>query len=325
MIELRNVSKRYEGQTQPAVNNLSMKINKGEICVFVGPSGCGKSTTLRLMNRMIAPTSGGIYLNGTEVRSLCPDELRQGIGYVIQQIGLLPHKTVEENIAIVPRLHGWKKDKIKDRTRELVERIGLDVDCDLKKYPSQLSGGQMQRVGVARAMAVDPEIMLMDEPFGAVDPIARCKLQDEFLKLQKTLKMTICFVTHDIDEAIKMGDRIAIFNQGNIVQYDTPENILKWPVNDFVKDFIGSERLLKSLGLTRLRDMKDLKVFKKREKLRFVLSGEATIQDALSYMLENADEKLIVELKANTYASLSFRDIQQYLKGSEGGSYYEVG
>ncbi len=249
MIKLRNVKKIYQGQALPAVEDLSLSINEGEICVLVGPSGCGKSTTLRMINRMIEPTDGTIEIDGKNILSSNPDLLRMGIGYVIQQIGLLPHRTIAENIAIVPRLYKWPKDKIAKRVDELLEVMGLDPEKSRNKYPSQLSGGQMQRVGVARAMAVDPSIMLMDEPFGAVDPIARNRLQDEFLRLQREIKKTIVFVTHDINEAIKMGDKIAIFNEGKIVQFGTPEDILTYPVNEFVENFIGYDRVVKKLNL----------------------------------------------------------------------------
>ncbi|HWR44954.1 ABC transporter ATP-binding protein [Sporomusa sp.] len=253
MIELIEVTKLYKGQMVPAVDNLSLKVEKGETCVFVGSSGCGKSTTLRMINRMIEPSSGTILIDNKAVKENDPDKLRMSIGYVIQQIGLLPHRTVAENISIVPRLHGWPKEKIKQRVDQLLNLIGLDPEVTRNKYPSQLSGGQMQRVGVARAMAVDPPIMLMDEPFGAVDPIARNYLQDEFLRLQQVMKKTICFVTHDINEAIKMGDKIAIFDQGKLVQYGTPQEILSKPANDFVSDFIGYDRVVKKLSLFQVK------------------------------------------------------------------------
>lgn len=249
MIKLRNVQKIYHGQTLPAVEDLCLSLDQGEICVLVGPSGCGKSTTLRMINRMIEPTAGSIEIDGKNILSSDPDVLRMGIGYVIQQIGLLPHRTIAENIAIVPRLYKWPKDKIKKRVDELLDVMGLDPEKTRDKYPSQLSGGQMQRVGVARAMAVDPSIMLMDEPFGAVDPIARARLQDEFLRLQQEIKKTIVFVTHDINEAIKMGDKIAIFNEGKIVQFGTPEEVLTYPANKFVENFIGYDRVVKKLNL----------------------------------------------------------------------------
>ena len=252
MIELREITKVYTGQTTPAVNKVSISIPEGETCVFVGPSGCGKSTTLKMINRMISVTSGAILIDGKDISHSDPDKLRMEIGYVIQQIGLLPHRTVAENIAIVPRLYGWDRERIRARVDELLNLVKLDPEANRDKFPSQLSGGQMQRVGVARAMAADPPIMLMDEPFGAVDPIARANLQDEFHRLQQQMKKTICFVTHDINEAIKMGDRIAIYNNGVLVQYGTPEEILTHPVNDFVSDFIGHDRLVKKLSLFRI-------------------------------------------------------------------------
>jgi len=267
LIRLINVTKIYAGQKEPAVKELNLTVEKGECCVLVGPSGCGKSTTLRMINRMIEPTSGTILIDGKDIRETDPDRLRMGIGYVIQQIGLLPHRTVAENIAIVPRLYGWPKEKIKKRVDELLELVGLDPEATRHKYPAQLSGGQMQRVGVARAMAVDPPIMLMDEPFGAVDPIARNHLQDEFLRLQSLMRKTICFVTHDINEAIKMGDRIAIFNRGQLVQHGTPHDILSNPVNDFVRDFIGYDRVVKKLSLCRVEAIarKDFGVIREEE------------------------------------------------------------
>jgi len=255
LIELRNVTKIYPGQTVPAVKDLTLKIEEGETCVFVGPSGCGKSTILRMINRMIEQTSGTILINNKDIRETDPDRLRMGIGYVIQQIGLLPHRTIAENIAIVPRLYGWDKERIRKRVDELLELVGLDPDETRSKYPAQLSGGQMQRVGVARAMAADPPIMLMDERFGAVDPIVRGHLQDEFLKLQREMKKTICFVTHDINEAIKMGDKIAIFEKGQLVQHGTPQEILSNPKNDFVRTFIGYDRVVKMLTLFRVRSI----------------------------------------------------------------------
>jgi osmoprotectant transport system ATP-binding protein len=268
MIELEQVTKQYLGQAIPAVDQLSLSVPKGEICVLVGPSGCGKSTTLRMINRMIEPTSGVIKINGNDVMRTDPDQLRMGIGYVIQQIGLLPHRTIAENIAIVPRLYKWPKEKITKRVEELLVMMGLDVEKTWGKYPAQLSGGQMQRVGVARAMAVDPPIMLMDEPFGAVDPIARNHLQDEFLRLQKEIKKTIVFVTHDINEAIKMGDKLAIFNAGKLVQFGTPEDILTHPVNEFVENFIGHDRVVKKLNLFRVEEaMKPIKCVVKESEL----------------------------------------------------------
>jgi osmoprotectant transport system ATP-binding protein len=221
-LELRGVSKRYAGQREPAIRDLSFTVPAGEVCVLVGPSGSGKTTTMRLINRMISISAGDIVLGGRSVLEREPKELRREIGYVIQQIGLFPHLTVDENIATVPSLLGWPKDRTRARVRELLELIDLDPQEMEDRYPAQLSGGQRQRVGVARALAADPPLMLMDEPFGAIDPINRVRLQDEFLRLQDKVKKTVVFVTHDIDEAIKMGDRIAILREGGVLaQYDT--------------------------------------------------------------------------------------------------------
>jgi osmoprotectant transport system ATP-binding protein len=255
MIRLENLTKVFPGQDAPAVDDLSMEIYEGEIVVLVGPSGCGKTTTMKMINRIIEPTSGRIFLEGEDVTKVNADNLRRRIGYVIQQIGLFPHMTIADNIATVPKMLGWDKQRISDRVDELLETVSIDLSYR-DRYPKELSGGQRQRIGVARAMAADPPIMLMDEPFGAVDPITRERLQDEFLRLQQEIKKTIVFVTHDIDEAIKMGDRIAILKQqSKIAQYDTPENILTNPANDFVKDFIGAGASIKRLRLTKVREI----------------------------------------------------------------------
>jgi osmoprotectant transport system ATP-binding protein len=255
MISLRQVSKRFPGARAPAVRELSLEVDEGETVVLVGPSGCGKTTTMKMINRLIEPSSGSIEVDGTDVLRQNPVQLRRGIGYVIQSIGLLPHRTVEENIGTVPRLMGWEQGRIARRVRELAEMLSLDEEL-LGRYPSELSGGQQQRVGVARALAVDPPIMLMDEPFAAVDPIVRARLQDQFLEIQRQLRKTIVFVTHDIDEAIKMADRIAILNVGGVVeQYAPPEEILREPANDFVKQFVGAERGLKRLALMKVSEI----------------------------------------------------------------------
>ena len=249
MISLRGVSKRFDQGGGAAVDDLSIDIREGETVVLVGPSGCGKTTTMRMINRLIEPTTGSILVDGQDVMRQDPVELRRTIGYVIQSIGLMPHRTVAENMATVPRLVGWDKARIQTRIEELVGILDLDTEF-LGRYPSELSGGQRQRVGVARALAVDPPVMLMDEPFGAVDPIVRARLQDQFVDIQRRLKKTVVFVTHDIDEAIKMADRIAILQRGaKIAQYDTPEAILRAPAGDFVKEFVGAERGLKRLAL----------------------------------------------------------------------------
>jgi osmoprotectant transport system ATP-binding protein len=249
MITLTDVTKQYDGSSTPAVEKLSLTIDAGTITVLVGPSGCGKTTTLKMINRLIEPTSGDIRVGGNSVINRPPHELRREIGYVIQHIGLFPHKTIRKNIATVPQLLGWDTEEIETRVDELIELVDLDEDM-LDRYPHELSGGQRQRVGVARALAADPPVMLMDEPFGAVDPIVRAKLQDEFLDLQRRVQKTIVLVTHDIDEAVKLGDKVAILNVGGVLeQYDTPDEILSSPANDFVRSFLGSDRGLKRLGL----------------------------------------------------------------------------
>jgi osmoprotectant transport system ATP-binding protein len=255
-LEFREVTKRYAGSAEPAVDRLSLEVPAGEICVLVGPSGCGKTTAMRMVNRMIDITSGDILLGGRSVRERKPEELRRHIGYVIQQVGLFPHRTVGDNVATVPRLLGWDKARIAARVDELLDLVGLDPHVMRGRYPAQLSGGQRQRVGVARALAVDPPVMLMDEPFGAIDPINRERLQNEFLRLQAELRKTIVFVTHDIDEAIKMGDRIAVMQVGGkLAQYAPPAELLMSPASEFVEDFVGADRALKRLALQRVRDI----------------------------------------------------------------------
>lgn len=256
MIRLEGLTKRYPGQEQPAVDNLTLEIPEGEIVILVGPSGCGKTTTMKMINRIIEPSSGRIILDGEDVTEADPDRLRRRIGYVIQQIGLFPHMTIGQNIATVPKLLGWDKARIDARVDELMDTVGMPTGTYRDRYPKELSGGQRQRVGVARALSGNPDVMLMDEPFGAIDPITRDRLQNEFLRLQSEVRKTIVFVTHDIDEAIKMGDRIAILQDGSrIAQYDTPEQILTAPANDFVADFIGSGASLKRLNLSRVADI----------------------------------------------------------------------
>jgi osmoprotectant transport system ATP-binding protein len=255
-IRLDHLTKIFPGQREPAVEELSMEIPQGEIVILVGPSGCGKTTTMKMVNRLIEPTSGRIFLDDEDVTRVNPDQLRRRIGYVIQQIGLFPHQTIAQNIATVPRLLRWDADRIRARVDELLRTVGMDPDTYRNRYPKELSGGQRQRIGVARAMSADPDVMLMDEPFGAIDPITRDRLQNEFLRLQAEIKKTIIFVTHDIDEAIKMGDRIAILrDRSRIVQFDTPERILVNPADEFVADFIGRGASLKRLSLSRVRDI----------------------------------------------------------------------
>ena len=289
-LAFREATKVYPGRKTAAVSNLTLEIRASEICVLIGPSGSGKTTAMQLVNRLIPMTSGDIAIDGRSVTSLDETELRRGIGYVFQQIGLFPHMSVEDNIGTVPRLLGWPKERIRARARELLELVGLDPDEDLRRYPSQFSGGQQQRIGVARAMAADQPLMLMDEPFGAVDPIARDRLQDDFLRLHAEVPKTVVFVTHDIDEAIKMGNRIAILRDGELVQYDTPDRILAEPANEFVADFVGADRGLKRL---RVWTLNDLELEPAREGAPR-LPGETSLRDALSQMLVDGAERVTV-------------------------------
>jgi osmoprotectant transport system ATP-binding protein len=251
VIRLEHITKRYGSQV--AVDDLSLEVGDGELCVLVGPSGCGKTTTMRMINRLIEPSEGRILIDGEDVLALDPVHLRRRVGYVIQQIGLFPHQTIAANVATVPRLLGWKGPRVTARVDELLDLVGLPPASFRDRYPHQLSGGQRQRVGVARALGGDPDVLLMDEPFGAIDPITRERLQDEFLRLQAEVRKTIVFVTHDIEEAVKLGDRIAILQQGGVLaQYDTPAAILGEPASEFVADFVGADRALKRLKVTEI-------------------------------------------------------------------------
>jgi len=294
VISLRGVTKRYEGSDSVAVDALSLDVHQGDVVILIGPSGCGKSTTLRMINRLIEPDDGSIELEGVDVRSLRLEDLRRGIGYAIQGVGLFPHWTVHENIGTVPWLLGWDKARIDARVRELLELVGLDPARYDGAYPDELSGGEAQRVGVARALAADPPVLLMDEPFGAVDPLTRDRLQREFIAIQRRLKKTVVFVTHDIDEAVRLGDRIAIMRDGRLVQFDTPERVLAYPADEFVADFVGTERALKRLSLGRVASVMDA-----------VASGlpvgsvpsvpyDADLREALAAFLESGEERAVV-------------------------------
>jgi osmoprotectant transport system ATP-binding protein len=279
-----HVTKRYGNSPQPAVDDLSITIPAGEICVLIGPSGGGKSTAMRMVNRLISITEGDITIDGDSVKKLDPVELRRGIGYVIQQIGLFPHMTAEANVATVPRLLGWEKSRTRERVRELLELVGLDPEEHGGRYPAQLSGGQRQRVGLARAMAADPPLMLMDEPFGAIDPVTRERLQNDFLRLHREVRKTVIFVTHDIDEAIKMGHHICLLRQGGrLAQYGTPEEILAAPADEFVADFVGADRGLKRLSLRRVGDV-ELEPANGAGGLP-VVDARTSLRDAVSVML----------------------------------------
>ncbi len=255
MIKLENLTKKFPGLERPAVDHLNLEIEDGDICVLVGPSGCGKTTTLKMINRLHEPDGGEIYLNGEPTSELDEIELRRGIGYVIQEIGLFPHMSIMENISTVPRELDWPEDRIEERVEKLMEMVGLDPDIYWGRLPAALSGGQRQRVGVARALAADPPVLLMDEPFGAVDPITRASLQNEFLRLQDQMDKTIVFVTHDINEAIKMGDKVAVLKEGKLVQYSSPQELLDAPADEFVAQLVGKNRSIKRLHLIRVEEI----------------------------------------------------------------------
>jgi osmoprotectant transport system ATP-binding protein len=293
------------GDGAPAVDQLSLTVAAGEICVLVGPSGGGKTTALKLVNRLIELTSGDIRIEGRSIKALDVTELRRGIGYVIQQVGLFPHLTIEANIGTVPRLFGRDRGWIRRRSQELLELVGLDPSY-AARYPSQLSGGERQRVGLARALAADPPLLLMDDPFGAIDPIVRARLQDEFLRLQREVRKTVVFVTHDIDEAIKVGDRIAILRRGGrLAQYDTPETILKRPADEFVADFVGADRALKAMALHTLAELE----------LRPAANGvraprTTTLRDALSLLIaEQADVLTVTDDDGRVLGSVTEADL----------------
>jgi osmoprotectant transport system ATP-binding protein len=302
-LEFRDVAKTYAGSDTPVLEHFSLEVGAGEICVLVGPSGCGKTTAMRLVNRMIEPTGGDILIGGHSVRDREPAALRREIGYVIQQIGLFPHETVAKNISIVPELLGWDRRRIAARVDELLELVGLDPAGTRDRYPGQLSGGQRQRVGVARALAADPPLMLMDEPFGAIDPINRERLQNEFLRLQAELRKTIVFVTHDIDEAIKMGDRIAVMKVGGVLaQYASPAELLVEPADAFVEDFVGSDRALKRLSLLRVRDL-DL------WRAPLVREGEPTASARARAAESDLPYPLLIDAEGRPLGWLSERDL----------------
>jgi osmoprotectant transport system ATP-binding protein len=288
-----HVTKRYAGRDGAALDDLTFTIPAGCFCVLVGPSGGGKTTALKLVNRLISFDDGDILIDGRSIRDLPEVELRRGIGYVIQQVGLFPHMTIAENIATVPRLLGWEKRRTAERTAELLELVGLE-QSDGKRYPSQLSGGQRQRVGLARALAVDPPLLLMDEPFGALDPITRTRLQAELRRLHSEVAKTVIFVTHDIDEAITMGDRIAILREGGVLaQYDTPDAILARPADDFVAAFIGEDRALRRLALVRLGDL-ELEPVPNPDRPGLEAPATTTARNAVSLMIETGSDRLVV-------------------------------
>ncbi|MBK8738263.1 MAG: ABC transporter ATP-binding protein [Betaproteobacteria bacterium] len=314
MITLDGLTKQYPGTAQPAVDHISLTIPKGEVCVLIGPSGCGKTTTMRLINRLIEPSGGTIELQGRDVTHMDAVELRRGIGYVIQQVGLFPHLTIAENIATVPRLLGWDAARTDKRIDELLELVALAPVTYRDRFPRDLSGGQKQRVGVARALAADPPVMLMDEPFGAIDPITRTRLQDEFLRIQARLKKTVVFVTHDLDEAIRMGDRIAILREGRVVQYDTPEAILARPANAFVEEFVGQDRALKRLSLYTVESRMGPVASVADDAPR--LRADTTLRDALSALLGARSElALVLDPSGAALGTLRLEDVHAAAAG----------
>ncbi|MGI4779389.1 MAG: ABC transporter ATP-binding protein [Janthinobacterium lividum] len=291
MIKIEGLTKRFPGTPRPAVDHLSLDVPEGELCVLIGSSGCGKTTTMRMINRMIEPDSGLVEVAGRDVRTQDPVALRRGIGYVIQQTGLFPHLRIGDNIATVPRLLGWDEPRIRARVEELLVLVGLPPQHYRDRYPRELSGGQRQRVGVARALAADPPVMLMDEPFGAIDPINRAMLQDEFLRILRKLKKTIVFVTHDIDEALKMGDRIAILRDGKVVQYAAPDALLAEPADDFVSSFLGGGRSLKRLALLTVGDACEAAAARPGVP---AIGAASSLREALALLLETGASELAV-------------------------------
>jgi osmoprotectant transport system ATP-binding protein len=321
MIDLDALTKSFPGSPRPAVDRLTLTIPAGEVCVLIGPSGCGKTTTMRMINRLIEPDSGTIMVEGRNILHVDPVELRRSIGYVIQQVGLFPHWSIADNIATVPRLLGWEPTRTGARVDELLSLVGMEPAQYRHRFPRELSGGQKQRVGVARALAANPPVMLMDEPFGALDPITRTRLQSEFLRILRGLRKTIVFVTHDIDEAIKMGDRIAIMKDGELMQYDTPEAILARPVDAFVDEFVGSDRALKRLALIPAADIMAAGGGGARPRI----AADASARDALAAMLAaGADGVTLVDENGAPRGTITLAAMRKRLTAHDEGSFGEL-
>jgi len=313
VISLEKVTKAYEGAERPAVDSLTLEARDGEVLILIGPSGCGKSTTLRMVNRLIEPDSGTILLDGVDVRTMRVEELRRNIGYAIQGVGLFPHWSVHENIGTVPWLLGWDKARIDARVAELLELVGLDPARYDDAYPDELSGGEAQRVGVARALAADPPVLLMDEPFGAVDPLTRDRLQREFLDIQSRLKKTVVFVTHDVDEAVRLGDRIAIMRDGALVQYDTPERILAYPCDEFVAGFVGGERALKRLSLAKVTSLIEPAEGLSANGPRVRVGAD--LREALARILESGEDRVaVVDESGDTIGALTLDGLMSHFR-----------
>lgn len=307
MLEFKNITKVFKNET--VIKDISFTVNKGEFVVLIGPSGCGKTTTLKMINKLIIPSSGSIYVDGKDILKEDTIKLRRNMGYVIQQTGLFPHMTVGENIGLIPRLEKWAEDKILERTTELLKLVGMEPEQYIDRYPFELSGGQQQRIGVARAFATNPDIILMDEPFSALDPISRNQLQDELFNLQQEFKKTIVFVTHDMDEALKLADRICIMKDGNIIQFDTPEEILKKPASAFIEEFIGKNRIWQSPELIKAKDIMISEPIK--------TTGSRTIVQAIEIMKSNkVDSLLIVDKENKLKGIVTLKDMRKNDKGS---------
>jgi osmoprotectant transport system ATP-binding protein len=309
VIEIRDLVKRFDAASRPAIDHLTLTVPAGEVCVLIGPSGCGKTTTMRVINRMIEPDSGTVHVAGIDIMGADPVELRRSIGYVIQQIGLFPHWSIAQNVGTVPRLLRWDSARIDKRVDELLALVGMEPAQYRDRYPRELSGGQRQRIGVARALAADPPVMLMDEPFGAIDPITRARLQDEFLNILRSLRKTVVFVTHDIDEALKMGDRIAIMRDGALVQYDTPESILAQPADRFVESFVGSDRALKRLALVRAAEVMEAQAPPGHA---YAIDADASLRDALAAMFAAGVDALAVVREGATIGVVTVAAIRRH-------------
>ena len=312
-IEFRGATKRYAGAARDAVHDLWLRVEPGEVCVLLGPSGGGKTTAMKMVNRLVEPDAGDVLLDGRSVRELDATALRRRVGYVIQQVGLFPHMSVAGNVAVVPRLLGWPKARVAERVDELLELMGLPPTEFRDRYPGQLSGGQRQRVGIARALAGDPGVLLMDEPYGALDPITRTRLQDEFLRLRDAVRKTVLFVTHDVDEAVRVGDRIAILREGGVLaQVDRPDTVLAEPADEFVARLVGADRGLKRLALRRLGDV-PLEPASLAGAGDPRLDAATTLRDALSVMLSEGAIRCTVENGAGPAGSLSLDRIAELL------------
>ncbi|WP_113928518.1 ABC transporter ATP-binding protein [Bacillus sp. P14.5] len=320
MIEFKKVRKKFEDGTE-AIKGIDLVIPEGELTALIGPSGCGKTTTMKMINKLIVPTDGKIYINGEEIASKNEVELRRNIGYVIQRIGLLPHMTIEENIALIPKLKGWKKEEYSPRVNELMELVGLEPEVYKKRYPLELSGGQQQRVGVIRALAAEPPIILMDEPFSALDPISREQLQDELKSLQQKIHKTIVFVTHDMDEALKIADNIAVMRDGVIEQYGSPDELLSSPANEFVKAFIGEHRINKGQAGLYVRDVMSSGSANIPGNTADAISSGSTISQAAGMLLKSKLDGLKVMENGEVIGFVTSEDILQAIADKEGPPY----